>query len=430
MTLFWSVAILLGLTALFSLFNERVLRLQATIGLMLQAFALTAALFLLNTFGAVDLLGWVRGLVGDLNLSGTLLNGVLCFMLFAGGAGMRFRSLEEEKGTIVTLAIGATVLACLLVGLMLWFVLGLLDVRIPLAYAFVFGALISPTDPIAALAILKQAGLPDRLEAIINGESLFSDGVGVVLFTIALGVAAGTAAATLTGAVGLFVREALGAVLLGLAVSLVIHLMLARAGQYATRLAITLAAVMLGYGIALRIDVSGPIAMVVTGLVIGNFTVPRMSKAAREPLGMFWHGIDELLNSLLFVLIGLTVVLVHTIPGVSLLAIAASAVAVCLIARAISVYLPLVGLTAAGALHGDRRGLTWLLTWGGLRGGLALALALSLPDSPEKTLIVNMTFAVVAFSILVQGSTIGTFFKPDYLGGLLKTAPGHDSTEA
>lgn len=122
--------------------------------------------------------------------------------------------------------------------------------------------------------------------------------------------------------------------------------------------------------------------------------------------------------------------LVHTIPGVSLLAIAASAVAVCLIARAISVYLPLVGLTAAGALHGDRRGLTKLLTWGGLRGGLALALALSLPDSPEKTLIVNMTFAVVAFSILVQGSTIGTFFKPDYLGGLLKTAPGHDSTEA
>jgi CPA1 family monovalent cation:H+ antiporter len=320
MTLFWSVAVLLGLTALFGLFNERVLRLQATIGLMLQALVLTVALFLLNAFGAVDVLSWVRGLVGDLDLSETLLNGVLCFMLFAGGAGVRFRSLEEEKGTIVTLAIGATILACLLIGLMLWFVLGLFGVQIPLAYAFVFGALISPTDPIAALAILKQAGLPDRLEAIINGESLFNDGVGVVLFTIALGLAAGTADATVGGAVGLFVREALGAVLLGLAVSLVMHLMLTRASLYATQLAITLAAVMLGYGMALRIDVSGPIAMVVTGLVIGNFTAPRLPDKVLEPLKTFWHGVDEILNSLLFVLIGLTLVVVHAIPDVSLLA--------------------------------------------------------------------------------------------------------------
>jgi CPA1 family monovalent cation:H+ antiporter len=412
MTLFWSVAVLLGLTALFGLFNERVLRLQATIGLMLQALVLTVALFLLNAFGAVDVLSWVRGLVGDLDLSETLLNGVLCFMLFAGGAGVRFRSLEEEKGTIVTLAIGATILACLLIGLMLWFVLGLFGVQIPLAYAFVFGALISPTDPIAALAILKQAGLPDRLEAIINGESLFNDGVGVVLFTIALGLAAGTADATVGGAVGLFVREALGAVLLGLAVSLVMHLMLTRASLYATQLAITLAAVMLGYGIALRIDVSGPIAMVVTGLVIGNFTAPRLPDKVLEPLKTFWHGVDEILNSLLFVLIGLTLVVVHAIPDVSLLAIAVSAIAVCLIARAISVYVPLLGLTAAGALDGHRGGLIKLLTWGGLRGGLALALALSLPESPNKTLIVNMTFAVVAFSILVQGSTIGTCSSP------------------
>jgi CPA1 family monovalent cation:H+ antiporter len=243
-----------------------------------------------------------------------------------------------------------------------------------------------------------------------------------VLFTIALGLAAGTADATVGGAVGLFVREALGAVLLGLAVSLVMHLMLTRASLYATQLAITLAAVMLGYGIALRIDVSGPIAMVVTGLVIGNFTAPRLPDKVLEPLKTFWHGVDEILNSLLFVLIGLTLVVVHAIPDVSLLAIAVSAIAVCLIARAISVYVPLLGLTAAGALDGDRGGLTKLLTWGGLRGGLALALALSLPESPNKTLIVNMTFAVVAFSILVQGSTIGTFFKPDYLKGLLKAA--------
>ncbi len=422
MTVFMSVAVLLGLGALFGLFNERVLRLQATIGLMLQALVLSLVLFLLSSFGGVDVLGWVRGLVGDLNLSQTLLNGVLCFMLFAGGAGVKFGSLREEKWTIVTLAIGSTILACVLIGLILWYVLGLFGIQIPLAYAFVFGALISPTDPIAALAILKQAGLPDRLEAIINGESLFNDGVGVVLVTIALGIAAGTADATAAGAVGLFLREALGAVGLGLAVSLVMHVMLTRASSYATQLMITLATVMLGYGIALRIDVSGPIAMVVTGLVIGNFTAPRLPDKVLEPLRTFWHGVDEILNSLLFVLMGLSVVLVHTIPGDALLAVALSAIAVCLVARAISVFVPIVGLSAVGALDGDRWGLTKLLTWGGLRGGLALALALSLPDSPIKPLIVNMTFAVVAFSILVQGSSIGAFFKPDYLKSLLKSA--------
>jgi CPA1 family monovalent cation:H+ antiporter len=423
MTLFMSVAVLLGLTALFGLFNERVLHLQATIGLLLQALVLTVVLLLLSSFGVVDAVSWVQPIVGDLDLSETLLNGVLCFMLFAGGAGVKIKSLKEEKWTIVTLAIGSTILACLLVGLILWYVLALFGVQVPLAYAFVFGALISPTDPIAALAILKQDGLPERLEGIINGESLFNDGVGVVLFTIALGVAAGTADATASGAVGLFLREALGAVLLGLAVSLVMHFMVSRAKEYATQLTITLATVMLGYGIALRIDVSGPIAMVVTGLVIGNVTAPRLPDAVLEPLRAFWHGIDEVLNSLLFVAIGLSVLVVHRIPGSSLLTVAVAAVSVCLVARAISVYVPILGLTAAGALDADRWGLTKLLTWGGLRGGLALALALSLPASSSKALIVNMTFAVVAFSILVQGSTIGTFFKPDYLKSLVKPAP-------
>jgi CPA1 family monovalent cation:H+ antiporter len=173
----------------------------------------------------------------------------------------------------------------------------------------------------------------------------------------------------------------------------------------------------------LRIDVSGPIAMVVTGLVIGNVTAPRLPDAVLEPLRAFWHGIDEVLNSLLFVAIGLSVLVVHRIPGSSLLTVAVAAVSVCLVARAISVYVPILGLTAAGALDADRWGLTKLLTWGGLRGGLALALALSLPASSSKALIVNMTFAVVAFSILVQGSTIGTFFKPDYLKSLVKPAP-------
>jgi CPA1 family monovalent cation:H+ antiporter len=162
--------------------------------------------------------------------------------------------------------------------------------------------------------------------------------------------------------------------------------------------------------------------MVVAGLVAGNVTVPRLSKEVREPLRTFWSGIDEVLNSLLFVMIGLMVVAVHSLPVAPLIKTLPTAIAVCLVARAISVYVPITALMATRTLEGDRNGVTKLLTWGGLRGGLALALALSLPQSPEKPIIVNMTFAVVAFSVLVQGSTIAKFFKPDYLKGLLKDA--------
>ena len=176
----------------------------------------------------------------------------------------------------------------------------------------------------------------------------------------------------------------------------------------------------LGYSVALQIDVSGPIAMVVAGLVTGNATIPRLSKDVRAPLTDFWDGIDDVLNSLLFVMIGLLVVIVRNLDYAPLFKIAPTAILVCLIARGISVYVPMVGLTATGVLDGDRNGLTKLLTWGGLRGGLALALALSLPHGPDRLVIAEMTFAVVAFSILVQGSTISKLFKPSYLETLLK----------
>jgi len=418
MSLLLAVAILLVLTAFLGTLNARYLRLQPSIGLMLLALGMTLGLVALQAAGIVDDLGWVQSLVDDLNLSEVLLNGVLCFMLYAGSTGVKFASLERDRWTILTLAIGSTIIACFLTGTLLHVVLGWMGVTLALSHALVFGALISPTDPIAALAILKAAGLPKRLETIINGESLFNDGVGVVLFTVFLANAQGT------GSEGsplvLFLREVLGGVGLGAAVGLLIHIVLLRTDDYATHLLATLGNVALGYSIALQIDVSGPIAMVVAGLITGNATAPRMSDDVRAPLATFWSGIDDVLNSLLFVMIGLLVILVRDLDYAPLLKIAPAAILVCLIARGISVYLPMVGLTATGVLDGDRNGLTKLLTWGGLRGGLALALALSLPQGPSRLVIGEMTLAVVAFSVLVQGSTISKLFQPAYLKGLLK----------
>ena len=418
MNLLLIISILFVLTAFFGVVNDRYLRLQPSIGLMLLALVMSLLFLGLKSAGIVADLGWQDTLVRELNLSNVLLNGVLCFMLFAGSAGVEFKSLKRDKWVILSLAIGATLIACALIGALLHLLLGWLGVTLALSYALVFGALISPTDPIAALAILKAAGLPPRLAAIINGESLFNDGVGVVLFTVALAYAQGSAQEG--SPLALFLREVLGGVGLGLAVGLAIHLMLMRTQDYTNQLLATLGGVALGYSIALQFDVSGPIAMVVAGLVAGNVTMPRLAKEVCAPLQTFWHGINEVLNSLLFVMIGLMVVVVHSLPFAPLMKTLPIAILVCLIVRAVSVYVPITALMMTRTLDGDRNGVTKLLTWGGLRGGLALALALSLPESHDKPLIVNMTFAVVAFSVLVQGSTIAKFFKPSYLQGLLK----------
>ena len=223
----------------------------------------------------------------------------------------------------------------------------------------------------------------------------------------------GSTQPTLSDAVMLFLREVLGGIGLGLIVGFITHYMLLRTNDFGNQLLITLATVTLGYAIALEIEVSGPIAMVVAGLLVGNLTAPRIADDVRAPIGIFWKGIDETLNSLLFVMMGFIVIFVHNLAIAPLGLSIAVAILVCLVVRAISVYIPLALLTSSNVLKADAVAMTKLFTWAGLRGGLALALALSLPESPEKALIVNMTFGVVAFSILVQGSTIGKLFSPD-----------------
>ncbi|MDH3966571.1 MAG: sodium:proton antiporter [Rhodospirillales bacterium] len=421
MEIFQTVAIILGLTALFGFLNERVLGLQQTVGLMVIALAFTLVLAVLNAFGITSLFVQEQAFVSRLKLDESLLNGVLCFILFAGSINVKARALGEEKWVILSLAIGATLIAAILTGVALWALLAAFGAGLGLIYALVFGALISPTDPIAALAILGKVGLPKPLEAIINGESLFNDGVGVVIFTIFLTIASGTQQPTTADALIMFLREVLGGVGLGLVASVVMHVLLVRMKDYGTQVLISLAVVALAYGAAELMEVSGPIATVVLGLVIGNYSMPRLAADERRPFETFWRAVDEVLNAMLFVLIGLHVALVQLfIPDWPVSA--TSAILVCLAARWISVYLPLSALGALGALQADRVGLTNLLTWGGLRGGLAVAMALSLPESPEKGLILHMTYGVVVFSLVVQGLSIGRIFKADHLKQLLKPA--------
>jgi CPA1 family monovalent cation:H+ antiporter len=414
-SLFLAMSLILALSAAFSYLNERLLGLQQTIGLMLLALCFTLLMMGLSVLGIPAPLVGEQTFVTRLSLDDTLLNGVLCVLLFAGSINVRLHTLGEEKWVVLTLATGGTLLGALLVGSAITPLLGALGVGLGFGFALVFGALISPTDPIATLAILGRV-LPPRLAAVIEGESLFNDGVGVVLFTIFLTIALGTREPMLGSGVLLFLREVLGGIGLGALTAALMHHMLVHSRDEGTQLLVSLALVSVGYAAAEHLHVSGPIAMVVAGLVVGNRSLPRLADEQRAPLLTFWDAVNRVFNAMLFVLLGLHVAVV---PGSPILYLAGSAILVCLAARWISVYLSLGVLRLTGALRANTLALSNLLTWGGLRGALAVAMALSLPDVPQKATILHMTYAVVAFSIIVQGLSIGRLFPAERLRTML-----------
>lgn len=397
------VALLLGLAALFGYVNHRFLRLPHTIGLVLIALAVSLAMLAIDALAPAWRLGaQARALLDEIDFAAALMNGLLSLLLFAGALHVDLSALMERRFAIGALATAGVLISTGLVGGGLWLVAGALGLALPFAYCLVFGALISPTDPVAVLGILKRVRVPPSLEAKIAGESLFNDGVGVVLFTILVAFATGAGEAGPGAAVGLFLLEALGGAALGLAAGGLAFFAMRSMDEHNIEVTITLALATVTYSLAHWLGVSGPIAVVVAGLLIGNHgTRLAMSATTREHVHSFWSLVDELLNSLLFILIGFEVVAVRS--AAPLIAASALAIPLVLAARLVSVAVPIWIL---GRRRSFTPGAIPVLTWGGLRGGISVALALSLPPSPEREIIVTICYGVVIFSIVVQGLTL------------------------
>ena len=407
MDIFDTAAILITLAALFSYVNHRFLRIPTTIGIMMISLVLSLGLLLLNALGWTVPEQQAERLVGGIDFHETLMEGMLSFLLFAGALHVNLDDLRQQKWVVLSLATVGVVLSTFIVGALAWLIFNGLGIDMPWLYCLLFGALISPTDPIAVMGILKTAGAAKSLEIKIAGESLFNDGIGVVVFLVILGLVQGISEPTIAGIGGLLLQEAGGGIVFGLVIGLVVFSLLRSIDNYQVEVLLTLALVMGGYAAAHALHISGPIAMVVAGLVIGNHgRVLAMSDTTREHLDNFWELMDEILNAVLFVLIGLEVLLL-SFRGEYLLAILAVIPAV-LAARYVSVGLPVM-LMRRFREFSPR--VVEILTWGGLRGGISVALALSLPASPERDAILTTTYAVVVFSIIVQGLTIGKLVK-------------------
>ena len=400
MALIHTLTILICLAALFSYVNHRLLKLPMTIGLMAVALAFSLILLVLGKLGfgiEAEAQRFVRGI--DFNEA--LMHGMLGFLLFAGALHVKLDELLDLKWVVGTLAVVGTILSSVVTGVLGYVLFDWVGLPLPFLYCLLFGALISPTDPIAVMGVLRQARLPKTLEMKIVGESLFNDGVGVVIFLVVLNLLP-KETVQVGDVLVLFAEEALGGAVLGGMLGYLAYRMLRSVDNYQVEILITLALVMGSFGLADLLHTSGPIAVVVAGLLIGNHGRQwAMSETTREHLDNFWELLDELLNAVLFVLIGLEV-LVLSFKQPYLLA-GLVAIPLVLGARWLSVVLQIRLFSLVREF--TARTVT-ILTWGGLRGGISVALALSLPPSSSRDALVTITYAVVVFSILVQGLTI------------------------
>ncbi len=401
-------AVCLVVTALLAYLNHRFVGLPTTIGVMVAALGLSLLLVLLDAIGLVgDLRAYEESLLRSIDFTDVLMQGMLSLLLFAGAMHVDLSELRAYRWQIGTLAVVGTVLSTAVVGMAMWWVLPLLGLPLPLTYCLLFGALISPTDPIAVMGILKSAGAPKNLDLVIAGESLFNDGVGVVIFALLLGMLSSGEVPSFSHAAQLLLHEAGGGLLFGLVLGYVTFRLLRSIDHYQVEVLLTLAAVMGGYALASRLHVSGPLAMVVAGLMIGNHgRALAMSDTTRRHVDLFWELLDEILNAVLFVLIGMEVIIVTFADGIALAAVVA--IVVTLLARTLAIGLPVGLFNGAFKLP---RGAGLVLTWGGLRGGISVALALSLPVGPQRETLLALTYCVVVFSILVQGLTIGKLVR-------------------
>lgn len=406
MNAFQLAAILITLAAVFSYVNHRWFKLPTTIGLMLISLLFSLVLICVGHLG-LNLAAQADRMIASIDFNQTLMQGMLSFLLFAGALHVNLDHLLQQKGAIGTFATLGVLTSTLLVAGAMFLILSWLGLPLPLIYCLLFGALISPTDPIAVLGLLKQAKAPESLETKITGESLFNDGVGVVVFLVVYEILTGEQHLNASHVGVLLLREALGGIVLGLLLGWITYRLLKSVDNYQVEILLTLALVSGGYALAAALHSSGPLAVVAAGLLVGNHGRRlAMSDRTRDHLDTFWELLDDILNAVLFVLIGLEILIV-TLNGSYLIA-AVLMIPIVLAARFISVGIP---VTVLRAFRDFTPHVIKIMTWGGLRGGISVALVLSLPSGAPRDLLLTITYAVVVFSILVQGLTLAPLLR-------------------
>jgi len=407
MELYYSFSVLIVLAAVFSYINGRFLKLPSTIGIMVIAMLASIILVVTGSFFPKTFLHFSRLLEG-IDFTEVLMGAMLNFLLFAGAIHIHLSDLREQRTPIMVFSTLSVVLSTVLVGSILYFLFPLVYREVPFIYCLLFGALISPTDPVAVLGILKTTNVSRSLETKVAGESLFNDGVAVVVFTILLQVAQNSEVEITAGGISwLLLKEAVGGLAGGLLIGWLVSKAMQRIDDYKIAVLLTLAAVMGGYLFARAIHISGPLMMVAAGLVIGNYgKKTAMSDTTKDYLEKFWELLDEILNAILFLFIGFELLLIENLTDYWLVGLIG--IMVVLIARFFSIWIPTKVIPFKNKFSTAP---VKLLVWGGLRGGVSIALALSVDPGPYKNFILAITYIVVVFSILVQGLTIGKVAK-------------------
>lgn len=411
MSVYYTLCFLSAAAMLIAFINSKIGKMQTTIAITAGSMMLSLLILIAGQNNWFHLTEIASNTVSSINFEDFLLKGILGFLLFAGGLGIKLPNLKDQRWEITVLALGATLFSTFFIGFVLYGFCQLIGIQFNLVYCLLFGALISPTDPIAVLAIVKKLDAPKRISTQIEGESLFNDGFGLVIFVTIFTIAFGTETPTVGSVTLLFIQEAIGGIAYGFALGLLFHYLISATDDHSMELLLTIGVPTAGYAFAEVIHVSGPLAMVVSGIMIGNWTrFIGFSKESEDHLDHFWELVDEFLNGVLFLLIGMSMLLFEFHKEDWILM--AFSIPLVLAARYLSVFFSYIGFKRY------RKYNPWsvrILTWGGLRGGLALAMALSIPSGiwviqdkliDVKEIVLVMTYSVVVFSILVQGSTI------------------------
>ena len=410
MELYYTFSVLIVLASLFAYLNLRFLKLPGTIGIMIIAMLVSVAIRLVGDEYFPETTKEFFELIREFDFNEILMGAMLNFLLFAGALHINISDLREHKWPILTYASVSVVLSAFIISGLLYYVAPILGVSIPYIYCLLFGTLISPTDPIVVLGILKEAKVPKMIETKITGESLFNDGVAVVMFAVVLKIATDTSFVADFGSVSkLFLLEAGGGILLGGLLGYTASNVMKKIDDYKVSVLITLSIVMGGFLIAKQLHFSSPLAMVIAGLIIGNYGKKvAMSETTRDYLSKFWELIDEIMNAILFLFIGFELLMLPDLQKQIFLGV--TAIFICLLARSLAIFIPATTILRKNTYS---KGSLTTMVWGGIRGGVSIALVMSIPNSAGeiKDVLLEVTYIVVLFSIVVQGLTVGKVAK-------------------